>query len=76
MPITVSALNIYPVKGLKGIALEEARCTDRGIEHDRRFMLVDPEGMFYTQREHPKMAKHSALSIDFWTTDSGTFCAQ
>ena len=56
MPITVSALNIYPVKGLKGIALEEARCTDRGIEHDRRFMLVDPEGMFYTQREHPKMA--------------------
>ena len=56
MPITVSALNVYPVKGLKGIALQEARCTDRGIEHDRRFMLVDPEGMFYTQREHPKMA--------------------
>ena len=56
MPITVTALNVYPVKGLTGIALQEARCTDRGIEHDRRFMLVDPEGMFYTQREHPRMA--------------------
>jgi uncharacterized protein YcbX len=54
--ITVSALNVYPVKGLKGIALTEARCTDRGIEHDRRFMLVDREGMFFTQREHPRMA--------------------
>jgi uncharacterized protein YcbX len=54
--ITVSALNVYPVKGLKGIALTEARCTARGIEHDRRFMLVDPGGMFFTQREHPRMA--------------------
>jgi uncharacterized protein YcbX len=56
MPVTVSALNVYPVKGLKGIALAEARCTGRGIEHDRRWMLVDREGMFYTQREHPRMA--------------------
>jgi uncharacterized protein len=56
MPITVSALNVYPVKGLKGIALDEARCTERGIEHDRRFMLVDPQGEFLSQREHPRMA--------------------
>jgi len=54
--ITVTALNVYPVKGLKGIALREARCTDRGIEHDRRFMVVDPGGQFLSQREHPKMA--------------------
>ena len=56
MPVTVTALNVYPVKGLKGIALREARCTDRGIEHDRRFMVVDPGGQFLSQREHPKMA--------------------
>lgn len=56
MSITVTALNVYPVKGLRGIALHEARCTDRGIEHDRRFMLVDPDGQFLSQREHPKMA--------------------
>jgi uncharacterized protein YcbX len=56
MPITVSALNVYPVKGLKGIALTEARCTDRGIEHDRRWMVVDGDRQFISQREHPKMA--------------------
>jgi uncharacterized protein YcbX len=56
MRVTVSALNIYPVKGLKGIALSEARCTDRGLEHDRRWMVVDSQGVFLTQRDHPMMA--------------------
>jgi uncharacterized protein YcbX len=56
MGITLSAINVYPVKGLKGIALEKARCTDRGIEHDRRWMVVDPQGMFMSQRTHPRMA--------------------
>ena len=56
MPVTVRALHIYPVKGLKGIAVTEARCTDRGLEHDRRWMVVDAAGEFLSQREHPKMA--------------------
>ena len=56
MRVTLSALNIYPVKGLKGIALKEARCTQRGLEHDRRWMVVDAEGRFLSQREQPKMA--------------------
>ena len=56
MPVTLSALHVYPVKGLKGIALDAARCTDRGLEHDRRWMVVDSEGVFLSQREHPKMA--------------------
>jgi len=56
MALTVSALNVYPVKGLKGIALGEARCSDRGIEHDRRWMVVDRDRQFLSQREHPKMA--------------------
>ena len=56
MGITVSAINVYPVKGLKGIALESAECTDRGIRHDRRWMVVDGEGVFLSQRSHPRMA--------------------
>ena len=56
MALIVSALNVYPVKGLKGIALDEARCTPLGIEHDRRWMVVDREGGFLSQREHPRMA--------------------
>lgn len=56
MDVTLSALNIYPVKGLKGIALDAADCTDRGLRHDRRWMVVDSEGVFLSQREHPRMA--------------------
>lgn len=64
MAVTLCALNIYPVKGLKGIALRQARCTERGLEHDRRWMVVDAAGMFLSQREHPKMAT-------VWTEVSG-----
>jgi len=56
MPATLSEIHIYPVKGLKGIDLEGARCTARGLEHDRRWMVVDRDGVFLTQREHPLMA--------------------
>lgn len=56
MPATVESLHVYPVKGLKGIDLREARGSDRGFEHDRRFMVVDPGGVFLSQRSHPKMA--------------------
>ena len=56
MPTTLAALHVYPVKGLKGIELRQARATERGLEHDRRFMVVDEEGVFLTQRDHPQMA--------------------
>ena len=56
MPVTIRSLHVYPVKGLKGIDVSEARCTDRGLENDRRFMVVDREGVFLTQRSHPRMA--------------------
>lgn len=56
MPITLSAIYVYPVKGLQGIRLERARCTPRGLEHDRRWMVVDANGDFLSQRELPRMA--------------------
>lgn len=56
MAVKVSALHIYPVKGLRGIELSEAQCTDRGLRHDRRWMVVDAAGDFLSQREHPRMA--------------------
>jgi uncharacterized protein YcbX len=54
--LTVSQLYIYPVKSLGGIAVNTALVTARGFENDRRFMLVDQEGLFLTQREFPSMA--------------------
>ena len=56
MTLTVTQLNVYPVKGLKGIALSSTFATERGLAHDRRFMVVDAGGQFMSQREFPRMA--------------------
>ncbi len=52
----LSEVNIYPVKSLKGIALAESVVETRGLRYDRRWMLVDADGQFMTQREFPRMA--------------------
>ncbi len=54
--LQISQLYIYPVKSLAGIAVNSARVTDRGFEYDRRWMLVDPDNIFISQREVPEMA--------------------
>jgi hypothetical protein len=54
--ITLAALYVYPVKSCRGIALEEARLSEAGLEHDREWMIVTPEGRFVTQREQPRLA--------------------
>ena len=54
--MNLSELNIYPVKSLKGIALQSATVEARGLQYDRRWMLVDEDRQFITQREVPKMA--------------------
>lgn len=52
---TISQLFIYPVKSLGGIEVTEAQLTDRGFQFDRRWMLVDVNNQFLTQRQHPEM---------------------
>jgi uncharacterized protein len=56
MTITLSAIHLYPVKSLGGISVTQAQCTRRGLAFDRRFMVVDQQGEFITQRDLPKMA--------------------
>jgi uncharacterized protein YcbX len=61
---TLAALNVYPVKGCRGIAVPRARASARGLlavagaaaVGDREFMIVDPAGRFVTQREEPRLA--------------------
>jgi len=59
MPI-LSQLVFYPVKSCAGISLSAATLTGAGLMHehiyDREWMLVDNDGNFLTQREHPRMA--------------------
>ena len=53
---TVTGLFVYPVKAMRGIALDAARLTPEGLEHDRRFMVVRSNGRFVTQRDLPRLA--------------------
>lgn len=54
--INITSLYRYPVKGLRGIAMSEARVMARGFEYDREWMVVDAHNKFVTQRTAPVMA--------------------
>jgi uncharacterized protein YcbX len=57
----LSELIFYPVKSCAGIAVREAVLTEAGLAVDgvcdREWMVVGPDGVFLTQREHPRMAQ-------------------
>lgn len=65
----VTALNIYPVKSFRGIAVPCSSIDDFGLERDRRWMLVDGQGKFVSQRRHPRMALLQAF-----VNDAGEVC--
>jgi uncharacterized protein YcbX len=50
------ALHLHPVKSCAGLSLERVRLTPTGLEHDREWMVIDPQGRFITQREAPRLA--------------------
>jgi uncharacterized protein YcbX len=54
--ITVSNLTYYPVKACRGIEVDSSCVSRMGLEHDRRMMVVTPDGEFLTQREYPRLA--------------------
>lgn len=54
--LEVQDIFIYPIKSLGGIRVESAEVRERGFRHDRRWMLVTPEGMFVSQRQNHGMA--------------------
>src|SRR5919199_916209 len=54
--ITLTELTIYPVKSCRGIAVPQAVLGARGLEYDRLWMIVQPDGTFITQRQAPRLA--------------------
>jgi uncharacterized protein len=52
----VSGLYVYPIKSAGGISLGASDVDERGLRHDRRWMLVDETGCFMSQRRFPRMA--------------------
>ena len=54
--LRLSQLFIYPIKSLGGISLQQGYISNRGLEHDREWMLIDREGTFISQRKYPQLA--------------------
>lgn len=55
MSITVSQLYIHPIKSAAAISVNALELSMMGPRYDRRFMIVDEQGHFVTQREFAQL---------------------
>ncbi len=53
----LTELTRYPVKSCRGQALGQADVRPWGLDGDRRWMIVDPQGRFVTGREVPRLVQ-------------------
>ena len=56
----IHSLHIYPIKGARVVDVARAAVEPRGLEGDRRWMVVDANGRFLTQRSHSRLAQITA----------------
>lgn len=72
----VTALNIYPVKSMRGYAVQTAQVTHQGLAGDRQWMVADETGRFRSARECPQMLlwrpQVTATGVDLVAPDGET----
>jgi len=51
----LSEIYIYPVKSLGGIKVDKWQVNEKGLLHDRKWMLIDSNNQFLSQRKIPEM---------------------
>jgi uncharacterized protein len=62
----VAGLFTYPVKSCAGLSHDSIPLDPRGPLWDRRWMVVDPNGVFLTQRQLPRLAAvQPSLETDY-----------
>ncbi|MFD9304304.1 MOSC domain-containing protein [Streptomyces sp. NPDC060048] len=61
--LRVQALHVHPVKSVAGTAPDEVAVEPWGLSGDRRWAVVDGEGMVITQRQQPRLALASARPL-------------
>lgn len=54
--IRVSQLFIYPIKACAAVPVDSAIVTQRGLENDRLFMVVDFTNRSVTQKKYPRLS--------------------
>ena len=62
--MVVKSIIIYPIKGMQGTSLASCNVLERGFENDRRYMLIDRNDNFVSQRSHPILALIRPQIID------------
>jgi len=62
--MTLTQINIYPIKSLAGIGLTIANAYEKGLEYDRRWMLIDEDNKFMTQRLLPELVLFKTQIIE------------
>ena len=53
----LASLHVYPVKGCRAVDLDRAAVEPWGLAGDRRWLIVDADCQFMTQRKHPALAR-------------------
>jgi len=53
----LGSVHIYPLKGCRAVDLDEAVVEPWGLAGDRRWLIVDADYRFVSQREHPELAR-------------------
>jgi uncharacterized protein len=53
----LTSIHIYPLKGGRGLDLAESAVEPWGLAGDRRWLLVDEDFRFVSQREQPSLAR-------------------
>ncbi len=62
--ILVKQLYLFPIKSLAAIAVDQVLVDAAGFVGDRRFMLVDPQGKFITQRTRPDLTRFKLSLVE------------
>jgi uncharacterized protein len=62
--VHITGITLFPVKSLRGCARQSAVVEPWGLAGDRRYMVVDGDGRFLSQRECPAMATLDAETVD------------
>lgn len=60
----ISQLAIYPLKSAAAIPLQQSLVTSLGLAWDRRWLLIDEQGKFVTQRQYAQMALLTVNAFD------------
>jgi uncharacterized protein len=55
--VRLASIHIYPMKAARAVDLGESRVEPWGLAGDRRWLLVDGNGRFISQREEPSLAR-------------------